>query len=733
MPDLTTADIPPASGLLLAGRTPAPQQDQPYQAPSDLKQTFSPPEKSADQYQSPADVVAQSPNSHAAGFATLIKNTMQFEGEGKDPRSSAVGGFLNDEWLKYAKGTPETTGLSDQQILDMRYDNSPKGRAFREHMWAKEFTGIAQEYQNSGIPVNNGTLYLGELLGGPDATKVMRADPNTPVEAVLSDKVITANPQYRGLTTGQMVNFSAKKMDGQGDPFTHHQAGMEAIAQLTGDQRQATESSIAQLTRDQAAILAAANEAPPGSAERIQMLHEAHDHARELTKLYEQKINAPPERKPTDLFGGWGGIVIALAALAGRRSAQPLTAALNGMAGAMDAMNQGNERDFKDRMAIWDKQSSYALKAVELQNQDIREILEDQRMAESEKQARLNTLYHAAGMDQQIALQRSGQIQQAQTNLYHMLDLQQRADHENERIHEWKMNYDRLLDRTPAQQKFIDQYLAQLPPDAPPEQRSAAMLEAEKKWKAASAGTSELSEESVKLMAKQYEMGDLGVITSLPRGGPARIQVENQIAEDMRGMDDGAQKIVRNRIAMTEATAAARRAGSITMSTETFAVEAEKAGEQLVKTSEAFDRTNFPKINQALIAYETNTGDPNIIKFGASVNALLNAYGKMSNPTGTGIHDADKERLSNILSTALSKGQIRAGVDQIIIEGRVISDAAIEAQRRTLSQLTPEPAGTQKSAPTGGSPSSTQGKPDYSKMTNEELLRSLGLPTGPPQ
>jgi len=219
--------------------------------------------------------------------------------------------------------------------------------------------------------------------------------------------------------------------------------------------------------------------------------------------------------------------------------------------------------------------------------------------------------------------------------------------------------------------------------------------------------TGQLSPDAVKLLARQYEMGDPAAITSMPRGGPARIQVENQIAEDMKGIDDASRQIVMNRLRMAEAQSAARSAGRITMNTELYVKAAEGAGKLVVDASKAFPRTNFPKINDALAAYERNTGDPNIIRFGASINALLNEYGKMSNPTGTGIHDADKDRLARILDTGLSQGQIEGAVQMIVAEGRNISDAAMKAQYDVLSSLAPAPPGQQASPAPAASPSST--------------------------
>lgn len=225
--------------------------------------------------------------------------------------------------------------------------------------------------------------------------------------------------------------------------------------------------------------------------------------------------------------------------------------------------------------------------------------------------------------------------------------------------------------------------------------------------------TGKLSAEAVKLMAHQYELGDPGAITSLPRGGPARIQVENQIAEDMKDMGDAASQIVMNRLRMAEARSAATTAGRVTMNTEIYAQEAKGAGQQVIETSRLFPRTDYPLVNTALRAYETNTGDPNIVKFGAAMNAFVNAYGKLSNPTGIGIHDADKARITGILDTRLSQGQIEAGVEQVIKEGEVVSNAARAAQAEVLKNIMPiQPGAVSPSSPaTAGGAAATAGAP----------------------
>ncbi len=121
----------------------------------------------------------------------------------------------------------------------------------------------------------------------------------------------------------------------------------------------------------------------------------------------------------------------------------------------------------------------------------------------------------------------------------------------------------------------------------------------------------------------------------------------------------------------------------------------------------------------AIRAFEQNTGDPRVIQFGAALNSLMNAYGKMSNPTGTGIHDADKERLANILDTSLSQRQIEGGVEQIIKEGHIMSNAAEEAQRRVLGRIAPRAPGQPDEPPRGAAATPAPAAPQQEEVAHD--------------
>jgi hypothetical protein len=209
--------------------------------------------------------------------------------------------------------------------------------------------------------------------------------------------------------------------------------------------------------------------------------------------------------------------------------------------------------------------------------------------------------------------------------------------------------------------------------------------------------TAKWGDDAIEAMVDQGLAGDPNLLSKLPRSGPARQQYEEALAKKLHefpgGIAGGTASMMMNQLRMAEAKTAAQAAGRVTMNTQLYSAEAEGAAKLVVDASRNVPRTSLVPVNQLLLAAETQTGDPNVVKLGVAINSLLNAYGKMSNPTGTGIHDADKARLAATLDRSLSQGQIEGGVEQIILEGRNLATAAQQAQIETLRQLTPRPPG----------------------------------------
>jgi hypothetical protein len=227
----------------------------------------------------------------------------------------------------------------------------------------------------------------------------------------------------------------------------------------------------------------------------------------------------------------------------------------------------------------------------------------------------------------------------------------------------------------------------------------------------ASGATGKWSDDAIEALVNRGLSGDPSVMQQLPRSGTARQQYEEALAKKLKespgGIAGGTAQMQMNQLRMAEAKAAATTAGRVTMNTQLYAAEAEGAAKLVVEASKNVPRTELKPINELLLAAETNTGSPEVIRLGLAINSLLNAYGKMSNPTGTGVHEADKARLSQQLDRSLSQGQIEAGVDQVVLEGKNLAQAAYHAQMKVMANITPRPPGAP--VPQAAQPTQKQG------------------------
>lgn len=103
------------------------------------------------------------------------------------------------------------SSMSKGDILALRH--TPEGPQLQSEMGpflAKE--NIAK-FQKVGIPPSAPNIYLAHFLGAPEAIKLLRSDPSTPVSEVLPSSFITANPTIlQGKTVGDVQNWSARRL-----------------------------------------------------------------------------------------------------------------------------------------------------------------------------------------------------------------------------------------------------------------------------------------------------------------------------------------------------------------------------------------------------------------------------------------------------------------------------------------------------------------------------------------
>lgn len=132
--------------------------------------------------------------------------------------AAGLGQFINPTWLATVKAhRPDVAaGKSDDEILALK--NDPKLAALPENMaLAKDMTAAYgadnQAFlKQKGLPVTPSTTYLAHFAGPQGAASVLQADPNAPVESILSADAIKANPFLKGMTAQGLQAWAAKRV-----------------------------------------------------------------------------------------------------------------------------------------------------------------------------------------------------------------------------------------------------------------------------------------------------------------------------------------------------------------------------------------------------------------------------------------------------------------------------------------------------------------------------------------
>lgn len=490
--------------------------------------------------------------------------------------------------------------------------------------------------------------------------------------------------------------------------------------------------------------------------ERVRNAQTKADEANDAAKA---AISKAPQQPDINGFKQLNGLAVLVGVLGGLFTKTPMRTSINAAASAIEAYNDHDREAYETSYRNWKTQTDLLFKISDMTQNRVKDILYAENMGFNEKNALLDSTLRAAGLTDLANRRRTEGDQAIQEWMDHISDArqkQQELELKDRELHEYRMaqlNTDkteaqvigRMIDMEDAEiyaktgqhmsatdrtkrfeeiksgsrgqsanaaekadvNAFVDNYVSDYQAAHPDEKLTPdkiAKLRLEGRGEANNTikGIGVITDEAADINAEMMILGDPKVLTSLPRSGPSRTKVENKFAEKLRAQPEAARAVIMNRLRMLEADSAARTAGRVTMQTEIFSKEASDAGAEVIRTSKLVPRTDSPIFNRALEAFYRQEGDPNIIAFGASLNALVNAYGKMSNPTGTGVHDADKERLAHTIDTTLAQGQIEAGVNQIITEGRIISGAAQAAQASVLQGLAPTGLN-----PSGGAPSPT--------------------------
>jgi hypothetical protein len=414
------------------------------------------------------------------------------------------------------------------------------------------------------------------------------------------------------------------------------------------------------------ALMAEADKATPGSQERQQAMQQAMEHSERLARTFEDIASHPPTEKPSDEIQRFGSLATVIALFGGLLSKRPLTAALGAAGSAMEAMNTNNHEQFERSYKQWHDQTSLVSQALSFQNQEINQIIANERLTESERQEKLSNVFRLYGMQHQLDQAALGNWVQ----VYQMTNALQKAQVD--------------MQKSLAQ---IGYYNA----------RAGA---------AGGASGGKLDTGTLSQMADQYIAGDKSVIQGLGYGNAGasnraalrtaisqkemdRATAEFQQSHGGRLPTDAEKEVLSQDIGRRLAVGIAEYGGLQQAERTGFgrvaqltigAQEAKQFTPLALKASESVDRTNYPNFNKLQLAVMEGTGNEDVINFLEANVALIDAYAQVIGRGNSQLTDAARTQATNLLNTNWSKGQYATGVAAINRE----IDAALKAPQEML-------------------------------------------------
>jgi hypothetical protein len=207
--------------------------------------------------------------------------------------------------------------------------------------------------------------------------------------------------------------------------------------------------------RDRAEYERRANEPDPTAKERAELLTDARQRAARSREMYEDIAKHPPPDKPIDALQNFGSIGTMLALLMGGMGRHHMNGALAAAGAMMQAAQANNHEQFERQYKIWDHQSNTALHLSQLESDEVRSLLEDKRMSENERQARLHAFFEEHQMTWQGQQLRAGLLEHVLSSETHLEEL--RLNAANQKLMFGQMRLQSWLATPEGQQATEDQ------------------------------------------------------------------------------------------------------------------------------------------------------------------------------------------------------------------------------------------------------------------------------------
>jgi hypothetical protein len=270
----------------------------------------------------------------------------------RNPISGARGTFqfMHDTFVPLMKKNhpEETRGKSDAEIWAMADNPNTNSREAAELAHDNMI-----QMQKAGVQITPQTLAGAHRLGAGGIIAVLKADPNTPMSAIVPAAFSQGgNMDIHDLTAAQ---FLAKPYPGGGGGGGSDPTGQNASWQRMQQNFQQAQEAMREITQD---------------------YRKDRDRVRDLASRYKPFEPTPAPRPPeVDPLQSFGGIASIFVALASGLSKTPAVAAMNGLAGVIDGAREKDWTKYAANYKTWKDNSEYAYKAHEEYSKDLEDAM----------------------------------------------------------------------------------------------------------------------------------------------------------------------------------------------------------------------------------------------------------------------------------------------------------------------------------------------------------------------
>jgi hypothetical protein len=243
-----------------------------------------------------------------------------------------------------------------------------------------------------------------------------------------------------------------------------------------------------------------------------------------------------------------------------------------------------------------------------------------------------------------------------------------------------------------------------------------------------------LSDEAVDSLSNQILAGakPQEALANLGRGAQGATdirKVQNEVARKMKEAGMSANEILAKRQEVAGAAKEVQQAANIAAKVNYAEQEIMRLAPKVLDLSAKVPRGSFVPLNKLMQMKDTAISDPDLKRFKAFNQTLLNAYDMLGARGGSDV--GKREANHQALVTADSAEAYEAAVDAIVQEGTISSEAGAASMTSPLRKSTPAATTPQAGSPPPSSPSSGGGGPTMSAQDKSALAWANAHPSDP--